>query len=160
MSAQIITDAEAVQSLAESLISSHHPELATASFRYIFKEKAGTKGGKPVSGNVKKVSDVDKYLIEGNPDFILIVPMDLWNEMDSSKRTALVDHLLERCTGTEDDKTGEMKWSTREPDVHEFATILQRHGAWNDALDSFASVCVELDNEAPLNERVHSRQTE
>ena len=60
---------------------------------------------------------------------------------------ALVDHLLERCTGEEDEKTGDMKWSIREPEVQEFATILRRHGAWHIGLTSFVEVAqsIELD---------------
>lgn len=143
--AQTYENAEAVENLANSLIGTHHPELATAIIRYIFKEKAGSKGGKVVLGSVKKLSDQQKFLMEGHPDFLMEIPMDVWNEMDGSKRTALVDHFLERCTGEEEEQTPEMKWSTREPDVHEFSSILRRHGAWTEDLSNFASVAKELD---------------
>jgi len=143
--AQTYEEAEAVRTIADRLIGTHHPELAGASFRYIFKEKAGSKGGKVVLGSVKKLSDQQKFLIEGHPDFLMELPMDVWNEMDASKRTALVDHFLECCTGDEDEQTSEMKWKTREPDVHEFSSILRRHGAWTEDLSNFASVAKELD---------------
>ena len=96
--AQVYTDAEPVENLANSLIGTHHPELATAVIRYIFKEKASSKGGKVVLGSVKKLSDQQKFLIENHPDFLMEIPMDVWNDMDASKRTALVDHFLECCT--------------------------------------------------------------
>jgi hypothetical protein len=143
--AQTYENAESVETLANSLIPTHHPELATAKVRYIFKEKAGSKGGKVVLGAVKKMSDQQKFLIKGEPDFLMEIPLDAWNEMDASKRTALVDHLLERCTGEEDEQTGEMKWKTREPDVHEFSSILRRHGPWTEDLTNFASVAKTLD---------------
>ncbi len=154
---QVWSDAESVESLAEGLISSHHPELATATFRYIFKEKASSKGGKKIYGSVKKMSEEGKFLTAGNPDFVVIVALECWNELDSNKRLALVDHLLERCTGEEDDK-GEMKWSTRDPDVHEFASILSRHGTWTESLENFASVAASLDSAIPtVQERVTTR---
>jgi hypothetical protein len=143
--AQIYENAESVENLANSLIGTHHPELATAVIRYIFKEKAGSKGGKVVLGSVKKLSDQQKFLMEGHPDFLMEIPMDVWNEMDASKRTALVDHFLERCTGEEDEQTSEMKWATREPDVHEFSSILRRHGAWTEDLSGFVSVAQTVD---------------
>jgi hypothetical protein len=140
---QVYVIAEAVENLANSLIGTHHPELATASIKYVFKEKAGSKGGKVLLGSVKKMSDLMKFLIEA--DFLMEIPLDVWNEMDAAKRTALVDHLLERCTGEEDEQTSSMKWKTREPDVHEFSSILRRHGAWTEDLSNFASVAATLD---------------
>lgn len=156
---QVWSDAESVQALAEGLIGSHHPELATAKMRYIFKEKASAKGGKKIYGSVKKVSEEGKFLTEGNPDFIMTIALETWVELDSSKRSALVDHLLERCTGEADDQ-GEMKWTTRDPDVHEFASILSRHGAWTEQLEGFASVAKTLDEAIPdVQERVTTRQS-
>ena len=140
---QTYEEAEAVKTIADRLIGTHHPELAGASFRYIFKEKCSKKGGKPVFGAVKKMSDLMKYLIDA--DFMMELPLDVWNELDASKRTALVDHLLERCTGEEDEQTSEMKWSIREPDVNEFSSILRRHGPWHEDLTNFASVAQTLD---------------
>ena len=135
--AQSFSEAEAVETIAKQLIPVHHPHLSTAVFRFLFKEKGGKKGGKPVLGTVKKTSDQLKYLLE--VDFIMDVPINVWNESDPSKRTALVDHLLE------DEKTAEMKWTTREPDVHEFSNILRRHGAWTEELSGFVSVAKTVD---------------
>jgi Putative phage metallopeptidase len=143
--AQTYEEAQSVESIANSLIGTHHPELAEAKFRYIFKEKCSKKGGKTVLGTVKKMSDLQKFLITGKPDFLIEIPLDAWNELDASRRTALVDHLLERCTGEEDEQTAEMKWKTREPDVYEFSSILRRHGAWTEDLSNFASVAQSLD---------------
>lgn len=143
--AQTYEEAQSVESIANKLIGTHHPELAEAKFRYIFKEKCSKKGGKPVLGTVKKMSDLQKFLITGEPDFLMEIPLDVWNELDVSRRTALVDHLLERCTGEEDEQTAEMKWKTREPDVYEFSSILRRHGAWTEDLSNFASVAQSLD---------------
>lgn len=140
----IYGEAEELQAIAEDLISNYHPELATAKFRFLLKDKASKKNGKPVLGSVKKTSDLIFYLSDAH--FIVEVPLEIWNTLDNHKRTALVDHLLERCTGTENEETGEMKWSTRDPDVHEFASILRRYGAWTDTLIEFSSVARELDS--------------
>jgi len=140
---QTYENAEAVEALAKTLIPSHHPELATARFRYVFKEKAGKKGGKTVYGTVKKMSDLMIFLIDA--DYLVEIALDSWTPLDASKRTALVDHLLERCLGEEDEETAEMKWKLREPDVQEFSSILRRHGTWNEDLVGFVSVAQTLD---------------
>jgi len=140
--AQTYENAEGVEAIAQSLMN-YHPDLATARFRFVFKEKAGKKGGKTIYGTVKKCSDLMVFLIDA--DYLMEVALDAWNPLDANKRTALVDHLLERCYGEEDEESGEMKWKMREPDVQEFSTILRRHGAWNDDLVNFASVAATLD---------------
>ena len=66
--------------------------------------------------------------------------LDQWNGLEEGQRKALVDHLLEYCSGEADEETGEMKWTVREPDVREFSTILSRHGAWNEGLVGFIQV--------------------
>jgi len=144
---QSFYDAEPVSEIAERLISSYHPELGTARIKFLFQEKAGKKGGKTVLGKTQKVSGVLEHFADC--DFLIIVAQDQWNDLPSQKRTALIDHLLERCTGVEDeeDPGAPMKWSTREPDVNEFATILQRYGAWTEDLAGFCQVAASLDSE-------------
>lgn len=144
---QSFFDAEAVAEVADRLIGNYHPELATARIKYLFQEKAGKKGGKAVLGVTKKVSGVLEHFADC--DFLIVLAQDQWADLDSSKRTALVDHLLERCTGEEDpdEPSAAMKWKTREPDVHEFSTILQRYGAWTEDLVGFCQVAQNLDSE-------------
>lgn len=154
--AMMYGEAEEAEKIANHLIATYHPELATARFRYLFKEKASKKGGKPVMGSVKKMSDLMIYLI--NVDFMVEIPLDIWNELDNTKRTALVDHLLERCSGEEDEETGEMKWKVREPDVHEFSSILRRYGAWTNELAEFSSVAKELSLDFMTDEQEESEQ--
>lgn len=141
--AQTYENAESVEGIANSLIPTHHPDLATAKFRYVFKEKASKKGGKTVLGTVKKMSDLLYFLIDAH--YLVEIPLEVWNTLDETKRVALVDHLLERCVGEEDSESGEMKWKTREPDVQEFASILRRHGAWTEDLVNFVSVGQSID---------------
>jgi hypothetical protein len=138
--------AELVEELATKLIAPYHPELATARIKYIWIETAGMKSGRPVLGKVRKVSGAFEYLLE--LDFMVEIALDKYNELTPTQRTALVDHLLERCYGEENEKDGTMAWKVREPDVQEFASILQRHGAWNEELNGFVSIAqrVKIDD--------------
>lgn len=137
-------EAASVAEIAGGLIPNYHPELATARIFYVFVDKASQKGGRPVPGKVRKLSGLLEWKLES--DFIIEVAADQWTELNAEQRTALVDHLLECCFGEEDESGGgDMKWTLREPDVHEFSSILQRHGAWNDSLAGFVSVAKEVD---------------
>lgn len=150
---RIYGNAESVEALATTLIPTSHPELATARIRYVFVDKASMKNGLPVPGKVRKVSGVMEFLLES--DFMMEVALDVWNDQDEATRAASIDHLLECCTGEESDEEGgdgTMKWSMREPDVHEFASILRRHGAWNESLVGFTSVAKQINVEALVAE--------
>jgi hypothetical protein len=141
--AQTYETAEAVESIAASLIPTEHPELATARFIYVFAEKSSNKGGREVWGKVRKLSGVLQWLLE--KDFLIEVALDKWNEFTELQRRAGVDHLLERCTGEEDEKTGEMVWKCRDPEVQEFSSILNRYGVWHEGLSSFIEVAKAID---------------
>ena len=155
---KLYSSAESVEAVASNLIPMYHPEIATARIKYLFVDKASTKGGRPVNGKVRKISGSLEYLLEC--DFIVEVALDQWNEKSEEQRQALVDHLLERCTGEEDEKTGDMNWTTREPDVSEFTAILRRHGAWNDDLAGFASVAKTVDIDGMVEDVVASAAVE
>jgi len=135
---KLYTAAESVEAIAQQAIPMFHPHLATARVAYIFVDKASTKNGRPVLGKVRKVTGILEFMLD--KDFLVEIPLDQWNQLADTQRQALVDHLLERCYGEENEENGEMKWSTREPDVQEFSTILRRHGAWNNELAGFVSV--------------------
>lgn len=147
----ILSDSETVAEVAKKLIAKYHHELATANIIYLFRSKSSKAAGKPVPGQVKKASPTDRHISrsyfqgvgkednsgesgDGEADFIITVALDVWNELQPSQRLALVDHLLTRCSGAEDEKTGEMKFSIRPPQVQEFAEVAERHGRWNDDL--------------------------
>jgi hypothetical protein len=109
----------------------------------MFIDRTPKKGGRELYGKAVKVSGRWETLTE--LDFIVEVALPKWNDLSEDQRTALVDHLLERCHGEEDEETGAYKWSLREPDVQEFSTILKRHGIWNESLTSFVQVAQGLD---------------
>lgn len=157
---KIYGDAESAESIALKMIPMYHPELATARIKYLFVDKASMKNGKPVKGKVRKITGIIEHLIAN--DFLFEIALDQWNETTEQGRNALIDHLLERCTGEESEDDGSMKWSMREPDVQEFATVLRRQGAWNEDLVALVQVAksVNIDDlVAEAVEEVSQRQT-
>jgi len=130
--------ADSVENIANGLIPNYHPELATARVMYVFVDKASAKGGRELSGKARKFSGFLEWALES--DFVLEVALEKWNDMTESQRTALVDHLLECCTGEEDEDTGAMSWKIREPNVQEFSSVLHRQGAWNEGLQEFVAM--------------------
>jgi hypothetical protein len=155
---KVYASAENVEKEAMSLIPVYHPELATARCKYVFVDKASQKNGKPVRGKIRKVTGILEYLLEA--DFLMEIALDQWNELADTQRKALIDHLLECCTGEEDEEDGgDMKWSVREPDVQEFSAILRRHGAWNDDLAAFASIAKTIDIDGLVEEAVNGINT-
>jgi hypothetical protein len=135
---KVYASAESVQSIAEGLIPNYHPELATARIMYCFVDKASSKGGLELKGKVRKFSGFLEWALES--DFVLEVALDKWNDLTESQRTALIDHLLECCTGEEDEESGAMTWKVREPNVQEFSSVLHRQGAWNESLQEFVTM--------------------
>lgn len=148
--ARMYGEAEQVKEIADQLIPHYHPEIASARIGYVSVDKASKKNGKPVLGKARKVSGVWEHLVE--LDFLIEVAQDQWNPATNRQRHALVDHLLECCTGVEDEKTGEMKWTMRSPDVNEFTAILQRHGAWHEELEGLVQVAQQLNLDARIQE--------
>jgi hypothetical protein len=125
--------------------------------QYIFVDKASKKNGRPVLGKARRVSGSLEFLLE--KDFLIEVALDCWDEADNRQREALVDHLLECCTGVEDNENGgAMKWHMRAPDVNEFTSVITRHGAWNEDLQNLVQVAQRLNIEERVQEVVESVQ--
>lgn len=134
----LFDDHEASEEISKKLLSKYHPEIANANFKFLCRNKAATSAGTKVPGGVKKASPMERHLCGGECDFIITIALDVWNEMSIDQRIALVDHLLTRCVGVEDSKTGDMKYSVRPPQVQEFPEIAERYGTWNDGLGELA----------------------
>lgn len=146
-------DAESVEAMAQQILPTFHAELAEANIKYYFVTEHSQKGGRPIFGKAKKFSGASQYLAAGI-DFAIEVAQDLWNAMEEPQKRATIDHLLEYCTGEEDEESGEMKYTMREPDVKEFATILRRHGAYNDDLVGLVQVAHTINIDARVQEIV------
>lgn len=150
--------ADSVESIAHSLIPNYHPELATARIQYVFVSEASKKNGRDVPGKVQKLGGFIEWALE--KDFIVTVAYDKWSELEDSQRTALIDHLLERCTGEEDEESGEMRWKIRDPDVQEFPNVLHRNGAWNEDLQGFVSMAQQINLDQIVNEETEEDEDE
>jgi hypothetical protein len=141
--AKTFSDAEeTVGMIAKGLIPNFHPELADARMLYIFVDKAGSKNGRELWGKAKKVSGIFEWYAE--KDFMLEIAKDKWDELDATQRRALVDHLLECCTGELNEESQKMSWKLRDPEVQEFTSILQKYGAWHSSLIPFISVAQQI----------------
>lgn len=147
---RVYSEANSVDAVAKNLIANYHAHLATARIRFVFVDQGGKKGGREVGGKVKKISGVLEFLLE--TDFLIEMAEDKWVELNPKQQEAQLDHLLECCVGEEDEETSEMIWSVREPEMQEFASILRRHGAWNQSLHGFVSVAKEIELEAIIEE--------
>jgi len=151
-------EAANVESIAQGLIPNYHAELATARIQYCFSSDCWSKNGREVWGKVQKLSGLNEYLIE--KDFIITVALEKWNDLTEAQRTALVDHLLSRCTGEEDEDTGEYKWKVSDPEVQEFTDVLFRHGAWHEGLRDFVLQAKKVNIEDIVEEEVEEGLTE
>jgi hypothetical protein len=130
----LFDDHEASSEIAAQLIPPYHPHLAEAKIKYLCRNNAAKSGGEKIQGTIKKASPMERHLCGDDYDYIMVISLDVWNTLNAKQRTALVDHLLMRCTATEDQKNGEMKYSIRPPMVQEFPEIALRHGKWNEGL--------------------------
>jgi len=134
---------DTLKGLAEQLIPNYHPELATARICYLFLDKEIKSGNSALAGKAYKVSGKWEFLT--NYDFIIEVSLPFWREASEERRKAIMDHLLEYCFGEEDEKSGEVKWVIRKPDLVEFSTVVSRNGAWNDSVENFVTLAQDLD---------------
>lgn len=125
---------EAAETLAKGLISKHHHEIASARIKYLCRNKASKKNGKLVAGNVYKMAGKFEFLAQC--DFVMEIALEVWNDLNVRQRQALIDHLLAKCQGEEDETSGKMKWKVISPPVQEFPEIVERNGLWNhDVID-------------------------
>jgi Putative phage metallopeptidase len=152
-------DAESVEALAQQILPTFHAELADAKIKYYFVSEHSMKGGRAIAGKARKLSGAAQFLA-GGFNFAIEVAMDLWNNMSEAEKRASIDHLLEYCTGEEDEENGEMKWTMREPDVKEFSTILRRHGAYNPDLVGLVQVAQGITIDARVQEIVDEAAAE
>lgn len=127
----IFAEFEAIEETANHLIANFHPDLTAARIRYICRNKAAKRSGRLVPGNVYKMGGKYEYLV--GCDFVIEVALQVWNDFNPRQRTAVIDHLLSRCTG-EEEEDGTMKWKLRPPHVQEFPEVVERNGQWNDEL--------------------------
>jgi hypothetical protein len=119
----------------------YHPDLIGANIGCIFKEKASLSDGNPIVGKIAKVSPKYQCLMREPFDFIIEIGADAWSELNNAQKEAWVDHILEHAYGVENEKTGDMSWKLRNPDMAGFPNIIHRHGIeWMPGLAKIATL--------------------
>jgi hypothetical protein len=126
---------EEVITMANDLIGMHHAFLREAHITYLFREKGWTTTcGKTILGKAAKRTEIDKILSPREEDFILIISKPNWDEMDGDARRHLIDHELSHMGLVISDDGNTQKWIIRKHDIEEFASILSRYPARQQAL--------------------------
>ena len=120
------SDAEDVAELARgTVIPQWHRELSNIPICYLFDEDGMTSKGRGVGAKVRKANPVENHL--AGFDFILIVNLPFWSQLDRDKRLALLDHEL--CHIEYDAEKD--KYRLVHHDFEDFRAVLARHGAWS-----------------------------
>jgi hypothetical protein len=143
---------EEVTASVLNLIANFHPHLTDIcdGIVVIFREKASQKGGKPILGKTSKAPALITLLGEKKYEFILELGADTWIQLTPEQQNALLDHLLCHIGGEEDEKTAEMKYHLRNPDVYYFSEELDRNGHWRPVLETKDSEDSEDSDESPF----------
>lgn len=131
-----------ITDLAGELIGKYHPEIATANFAFLYKDKASAS--EIESGQVgvsKKVSGM-WHTLTGEKDFVVVITYDLWNELSTVEQTAMLDSALESCVVKKDkdgedklDDDGNPEWALKPHDIVGHSAIIARYG-----LDVFTKI--------------------
>jgi len=112
--------------IAQELILNHHAHLRDANIGFLFRSEASSSKGRLVLGQAMKLPDkMHAYL---DYDFIIWLAEDEYIKLDTTRRTALIDHQLCHCGGERE------KWVISGHDIEEFNQILTRYGTWQNDL--------------------------
>lgn len=104
-----------------------HPHLAGAAILAVSRPEAPLSGDKREWGKLKLASPMERALYGDLIDYVMILPMDVWNGLTDKGRMALVDHELCHAAGLDVDTE---KWTLKKHDLEEFAAVITRHGIW------------------------------
>lgn len=123
-----------VITIAQSLIERYHPRLQDARIGFVFRSEAPVSQGRQVMAKAARVSDKMKAVMESQGardiDFVIWIAFDVWQNLGSLRREALIDHELYHCVYD----PVEHKASIRAHDFEEFHEVVERHGLWTSDL--------------------------
>lgn len=123
---------EATLCMARELIADYHPWLKNARIAVVLREGEPPKsGGKRTLGAASLVDAKTRALASEEYDFFIWLCEEWWADARDEERRALLDHELCHCWGEP------LAWKMRDHDITEFTAIVQRHGLWYAALESF-----------------------
>jgi hypothetical protein len=124
-------DDEVINTMKD-LIAKFHPHLAVCDdeIAVLFKEKASEVGDVVIAGKSAKAPALIAVLGEIKYKFVITLAADVWQDLDSKEKVALLDHHLCACRAVENPQTGESKFSLAPPDVAFYKGEIERHGLW------------------------------
>lgn len=121
----------------------YHADLIGAKICCVFKEKASKSDGVPIVGKIFKVTSKYQPFMDEPYDYMVEIGADAWADLNMDQREAWVDHLLEHAYGIENERTGEMTWKLRKPELMVFPSTVNRHGlGWKTGLAKIATLQV------------------
>lgn len=131
-----------ITDLAQELIGKYHPEIATADFAFLYKDKASAaEVDAGQVGVAKKVSGM-WHTLTGGKDFVIVLTYSLWNDLSNVEQTAMLDMALESCVVKKDkdgedklDDDGNPEWAIKPYDIVGHSSIISRYG-----LDVFTKI--------------------
>jgi hypothetical protein len=130
--------ADEVKEIAEQQIANYLPELAQARFKFVYKEKCSKSCGRIVYGSTKKANSITSFLCgDKGCDYIIEVGADGWKDLTKHQREAMIYHLLNLCHVEINEETEELTYTTKKPEINEFAEVISRFGFWNTDLEKF-----------------------
>lgn len=124
-----------VERIAWNLIKKYHNHLINANIRYLFRRGPWTSKKRETLGQATKVSGVDQFLT--GLDFIIMINVAVWNQLDQKEKIALVDHELEHCCEEDD------KYFIQGHDVEDFLAVIKRNGFWSPDLKRIEAEAVQ-----------------
>lgn len=115
-----------------ALVGKYHPEVADIydQIAIIFTEKTSKSGGKFVFCKVSKASSDLQLLGKKQYLYIIHISAEAWDLMDESQHEATLDRCLCSIKQTYDEKSEDIKYSLKKPDIIVFKDELCRHGYW------------------------------
>lgn len=139
---------------ANDLIAQYHPEIATATFAIVFKDKAtNSEIEAGIVAVAKKVSPMFKLLTK-DLDFIIVLAKNSWDELSMAERTAHLDSALCSCTAKLDesgdfklDEAGNPIFCLRPFDLQGHSEVIARFG-----VEAFADVGERLKHAIATNQ--------
>ena len=123
-----------IQDQAWALIGQNHPDLAgslnAGELVVVFRDKASKSGGRVTLGTARKATPLANALAGENYVFIIELPQDEWEKLDTKQREACLDHFLCACRATTNKKSEDVKFSIAKPDVSVYRENIERFGMW------------------------------
>lgn len=135
-----------VLSLAYDIIREYHPKLLEFNIGFVFRSEAGTSAGRRIIGQAAKApAKLSPFM---DLDGIIWLAEDVWLNLDSAQKKALVDHELTHFQVGSDGSL-----SLRGHDVEEFYDIILRYGLWRSELQIAAQAFQIAQQKLPGFER-------